>query len=540
MPPQYPEISQLDYPSVIGRRAREDSERTYLRFEDEHFTFADAHRLTNRLGNGLTRLGVARGEHVALMLDNCPEIAWYFFGIGKIGAVSVPLNTASKGELLARFLRQSRASCIVVAEHLVERIAEVAEQCPELRRCIIVTGRGPQTSNGTPGPAGLASVNHAELMDASDADPGVPVRFDNLVCLMFTSGTSGPSKAIMSTHAHSFSPAIALAKAFGYDRDDVMYTCLPLFHGNAMRSLFIAMITGGSVAIARKFSASGFFGDLRRYGATQFNLLGAMANILWAQPPSSADRGHGARKCMIVPMPAFAEPFSERFGVQLCSTYALTDFTYVSFLSPSDPKSKWRSAGRAQPDIELAILDADDFPVATGATGEICMRSRRPWVAAQGYYGMPEATVSAWRNLWFHTGDRGYVDEDGYLFFVDRKKDAIRRRGENISSYEVEQIIGQHPAVLDVAAYAVASEMSEDEVMVSVVRKADVGLSEEELLRWCGQQMAYFMIPRYIEFLPLLPRTLTEKVEKYKLQAAAEKRLHEIWDREKHGIKLAR
>ena len=539
---QFPEIRELDYTTIVGRRAREDGARTYLRFEDEHYTFLDAHQLTNRVGNGLMQHGVARGEHVALMLDNCPEIAWYLFGIGKIGAVSVPLNTASKGELLARFLRQSRTSCIVVAAHLVGRVAQVAAQCPELKRCVIVTGRGPAEADEAKMPPGLAGIGHQELMKVADVAPdtGVPVRFDDLACLMFTSGTSGPSKAIMSTHAHSFSPAISLAKAFDYGRDEVMYTCLPLFHGNAMRALFIAMITGGSVVVGRKFSASNFFADVRRYKATQFNLLGAMANILWAQAPSPADRDHGARKCMIVPMPAFAEPFSERFGLQLCSTYALTDFAYVSFLSTADPKSKWRSAGRVQPDIELAIVDEDDFPVPTGATGEICIRSRRPWIAAQGYYGMPEATVKAWRNLWFHTGDRGYIDGDGYLFFVDRKKDAIRRRGENISSYEVEQIIGQHPAVLDVAAFAVASEMSEDEVMVSVVLKPGEKLGEEELVRWSEKQMAHFMVPRYIEFLPSLPRTLTEKVEKYKLRIAAEQRLASVWDREKHGIKLAR
>jgi crotonobetaine/carnitine-CoA ligase len=537
---QYPGIRELDYTTIVGRRAREDGARTYLRFEDEHYTFLDAHRLTNRVGSGLMQHGVARGEHVALMLDNCPEIAWYFFGIGKIGAVSVPLNTATKGELLARFLRQSRASCIVVASHLLERIVAVAAQCPELKRCVVVTGRGAAQADEATAAPGLASITHHELMKAADGDPGVPVRFDDLACLMFTSGTSGPSKAIMSTHAHSFSPAIALAKAFDYGPDEVMYTCLPLFHGNAMRSLFIAMITGGSVAVGRKFSASNFFADVRHYKATQFNLLGAMANILWAQAPSPAERDHGASKCMIVPMPAFAEPFSERFGLQLCSTYALTDFAYVSFLSTADPKSKWRSAGRVQPDIEMAILDEDDFAVTPGATGEICIRSRRPWIAAQGYYGMPEATIAAWRNLWFHTGDRGYLDCDGYLFFVDRKKDAIRRRGENISSYEVEQIIGQHPAVLDVAAFAVASEMSEDEVMVSVVLRPGEPLGEEELVRWCARQMAYFMVPRYIEFLPALPRTLTEKVEKYKLRAAAEQRLASVWDREKHGIKLAR
>lgn len=530
------DIRTLDYVGVLQRRADADGGRTFLRFDEARYTFLDAQRITNRIGNGLLAAGVAPGDHVAILLDNCPEIAWYFFGAGKIRAAYVPLNTAAKGELLARFLRQSNASCIVLGAAYAGRVGEVAASCPDLKRCILVGGG---IAAGTTLGA-IEIIDHATVLEASDRPPGIPVRFSDLACLMFTSGTSGPSKAIMSTHAHSFMPAVSLARAFNYGPEEVMYTCLPLFHGNAVRSLFIAMVTGCSVAVGRRFSASGFWNDIRRFQATQFNLLGAMANILWAQPESPADREHGARKCMIVPMPAFAEPFARRFGIELCSTYALTDFAYVSFLSTADPRDKWQSAGKVQPDIALAIVDDDDFELAAGETGEICIRNRRPWISAQGYYGMPEATTAAWRNLWFHTGDRGYVDRDGYLFFVDRKKDAIRRRGENISSHEVEQIIGQHPAVLDVAAFAVASGMSEDEVMVNVVLRDGGRLGEEELVRWCARQMACFMVPRYVQFLPALPRTLTEKVEKFKLRAAAERDLSAIWDRERQGIELER
>lgn len=529
------DIRVMDYPSVLASRAARYGDKTFLRFEEQSYSFADADRITNGLGNGLLALGVRQHDKVALLLDNGPEIVWYLFANGKIGAVSVPLNTAAKGELLARFLRQSGATCIVVGAHLVNRLAEVAAECPDLVRCVVV-GAGADLA----ALAHLRPQAHGAVMGASATPLGIPVRFSDPVSLMFTSGTSGPSKANISTHAHSFAPALALARAFGYGPDDVLYTCLPLFHGNAMRSLFVAMACGCSVAVARRFSASGFWDDVRRTGATQFNLLGAMANILWARPPSDGDRAHGARKCMIVPMPAFARGFTERFGVRLCSTYALTDFSYVSFLSTDDPPEKWASAGRVQPDIEAAILDDDDFPVAPGVVGEICLRPRRPWVAAQGYDAMPAATVAAWRNLWFHTGDRGTLDADGYLFFVDRKKDAIRRRGENISSYEVEQILVRHTAVLDAAVYAVASELSEDEVMASIVLREGSTLTEADLVRWCGQQMAYFMVPRYVEFLPQLPRTMSEKVEKYKLRAGAEARLQHIWDRERAGIVLAR
>lgn len=524
----------LDYATVVRERAHTDGDRTYLRFEDMRYTFLDAHHLSNRVANGLRSLGVERGEHLALLLDNCPEIAWYYFGIGKLGGVSVPLNTAAKGELLARYLRQSEVVTVIVQRSLLQRLLDAARECPRISRIVVVED-GTQSVKTS-----VALFRHDEVIRAPDSDPGVAVRFNDVAYLSFTSGTSGPSKANISTHSHSFTMAAALARAFGYGRDEVMYTCLPLFHGNAMRSLFIPMMSGCSVAVARRFSVSSFWADIRRYEATQFNLLGAMVNMLWAQPPSALDREHRARKCMVLPIPSFASAFSDRFAVELYSTYALTDFGYISFMSTHDPASKWASAGRPQPDVELAILDDDDFPATSGQTGEICVRSRRPWTAAQGYYGMPEATVSAWRNLWFHTGDCGYVDADGYLFFVDRKKDAIRRRGENISSFEIEQIVMSHPAVLDVAAFAVASEMSEDEVVVSVVLRSGCELNEKSLVEFCAAHMAHFMVPRYVQFMPTLPRTITEKVEKYKLRAAAEADLAALWDRTKFGIRVER
>ena len=530
-------VYDLTYGTVLADRAARHGERLYLRFEEQRFTYLDAHHISNRVANGLAALGVKRGEHIALFMDNCPEIVWYYFGIGKLGAVSAPLNTAAKGQLLVRYLRQARATCLVIDAQYLDRLDDVVEHYPDLKQCIVVHG---DAAAGGKRASALPVTMHHDVVSADDADPGVAVSFKDTAYLSFTSGTSGPSKASLATHAHTYLMAGAIARAFSYDANEVMYTCLPLFHGNAMRSLFVAQMAGCSIALARRFSASAFWDDIRRYGATQFNLLGAIANILWSRPESAADRDHTARKCMIVPVPSFAEQFCERFNVKIHSTYALTDYGYLSFLTPDDPPEKRRSAGRAQPDVDIAILDDDDNAQPSGQTGEICVRNRRPWIAAQGYYGMPEETIRAWRNLWFHTGDRGYLDEDGYLFFVDRKKDAIRRRGENISSFEVEQIILKNPAVLDVAAFAMASEMSEDEVMVSVVLREDRVLTEEILVRWCAEHMAYFMVPRYVQFLPELPRTLTEKVEKYRLRAEAEKNLASVWDREKHGITIAR
>jgi crotonobetaine/carnitine-CoA ligase len=330
------------------------------------------------------------------------------------------------------------------------------------------------------------------------------------------------------------------ACAFGYKRDDVLYTCLPLFHGNALvGTCFSALAVGAAIALSRRFSVSRFWDEVSSMGATQFNLLGVMANFLWAQPPSPQDRSHRVRQCTMVPLPTFAHEFEERFGLQLTSIYALSDYGLGTLLPPGHPPEKRGSAGQPAPGVDLAILDDEDMAVPQGVVGEIALRAREPWTTGQEYWKMPEATVNSRRNLWFHTGDRGYLDPDGYLYFVDRKKDAIRRRGENISSWEIENIIQAHPAVLEAAAYPVRAE-SEDEVMVSIVCREGQPLEPADLIAYCREHMSYFMVPRYVEYLDKLPRTLTQKVEKYKLREQAELRLDSVWDREAAGIRVTR
>jgi crotonobetaine/carnitine-CoA ligase len=526
---------------VLAQRAREAGERTYLMFDGQRFTYAEVDQLTNRLANGMRAAGVARGEHVALLFENRPEMLWASFALAKLGAVAVPLNTAAKGELLQSYLAVSECVTLVTEAALVERFATASANCPLITR-MIVADLDAQQIEQSAARFGRQTLGWNTLLDASDEAPDMPtpVKVSDTFLLMFTSGTTGPSKANVSPHGRSINFGLRRVQAFGYQPEDVLYTCLPLFHGNALVSTCMAaLVAGCSVALSRRFSVSKFWDEVREVGATQFNLLGVMANFLYNQPPSPRDREHTVRQCTMVPMPAFNEAFEERFGLRLTSVYSLSDFSLTTVLGPDRPAGKSRSAGVPVPGVTVAILDEDDMRLPTGQIGEIAMRTDEPWTTSQGYWGKPEATVEAWRNLWFHTGDRGYLDADGYLYFVDRKKDAIRRRGENISSWEVEQIVQRHPAVQEVAAFPV-SGLSEDEVMVSVVPRAGQVLDPAELVRFCQENMAYFMVPRYIELVEALPRTLTEKIEKYKLRADAEARLADIWDREKAGIVVKR
>ena len=525
---------------VVADKAALHGDRTFVRFEDRSYSYRELDLLSNRIANGLVQLGVNKGTHVALMLDNKPEIILIYFALGKLGAVAVPLNTAAKGELLAYYLMQSDSEMVIADAALVPRIAAVAARAPKLRQIVCVRDDKAPTSDS--GETGLPQSDFSDLLAAADTRPEVEIRFCDLYALLYTSGTTGPSKGIISTHAHSLGCGFELAQTYGYRPDDVIYLCLPMFHGNAwLCSVLPAFVADASIVVARRFSVTTFWDDIRRYDVTQFNSLGAMTNFIWSKPPDPRDRDHKVRQMMVVPTPLqIYHAFEQRFGVKFTSVYALTDCGIVTARGPDDPPEKWASGGKPCEYVEIRIVDDDDFELPRGQTGEILVRTTMPWHHAQGYYNMPEATARTYRNLWFHTGDRGYQDEDGYIYFVDRKKDAIRRRGENISSFEVEQIILKHPAVLEVAAFPVTSEHTEDEVMVSVVLREGQTLSEVGLIEHCQENMAYFMVPRFIEFAPDLPKTMTEKVEKYKLKADAEQRLSAIWDREKAGIVVKR
>jgi len=540
-------LRRIDLPlreRTIGRLlaglARTRPDHACVLFEGQRFSFADVERLTNRIARGFMRVGVRRGDHVALMLGNRPETLWTYFALGKIGAVAVPMNVAARGELLAGQLALSDATALVTEASLIDRFAQVRERVPGIRR-VVALDVDAQRASALSASLGLDVERWDALADACDDAPGVDVSFRDPFLIMFTSGTTGPSKGSVSPQAYPITYGLQRAECFGYLDTDVLFTCLPLFHGNALiGTCFSALVAGATIALSRRFSARSFWQEVRDSGATQVNLLGAMANFLWSQPAGPQDRDHRVRQSTMVPLPEFASAFEARFGLKLTSVYALSDYGMGTLLGPDHPPAKWRSAGLPAPDVEVAIVDDDDVALPPGEAGEIVLRARNPWTVGQGYWRMPDATVQAWRNLWFHTGDRGYLDPDGYLYFVDRKKDAIRRRGENISSWEVERIVQNHPAVLEAAAYPVRAELPEDEVMVSVVLRPGASLTHEALVAHCNAHMAYFMVPRFVEFVDALPRTMTEKVEKYRLRDAAQARLASVWDREKAGVRLAR
>jgi crotonobetaine/carnitine-CoA ligase len=518
---------------VLEEQAATHGHRVFLDFKgEEKVSYRQLNERANRYANAFLAQGIGKESKVAVMLANCPEYLYCWFGLAKIGAVMVPLNTAHKGELLAYLIEQSDAEAVIVDAAWLTRIAETESALKQVKQVWV---------HGAVADVTLNKINIsalAELNESSEESPNVEVRHSDPMAILFTSGTTGPSKGVVMSHHYYYYAARTIGGGMKDGSDDVLYTCLPLFHVNAqVCTVLAAMIFDAQVAMYEHFSATTFWDEIRRSRATVFLALGAMGNILVKAAPRDDDAKHNVRLAMVVPPPEDLEAFESRFGLRVVyETFGMTE----GIITPPEIIEPRRTGccGRPSSATEVSIVDEDDNTLGPREVGEIVMRPREPDTMMSGYYRMPEATLAAFRNLWFHTGDLGWMDEDGFLYFVGRKKEAIRRRGENISAFEVERIVNQHPAVLESAAIAVPSELSEDDVKIVVVLKEGARLSPEELLGFCEQRMAYFMVPRYIEFREALPKTPTQRVEKYKLQAEGQSA--EAWDRERAGYRLER
>lgn len=526
-------VKQRVLGAVLEEQAAIHGQRVFLDFKgDATVSYQQLNEGANRFANGLLSSRIGRGAKVAVMLPNCPEYLYCWFGLAKIGAVMVPINTAHNGELLQYIVNHSDAEAVIVDSTLLKRVLEIESGIGKVKRKFV---RGWHNETW---PGSIKTTSLADLTGASAESTCADVKHSDPVTILFTSGTTGPSKGVVMSHHYYYSAARAIGAGMNDGPDDILYTCLPLFHVNAQVCTVLAgLLFDARVAMYEHFSASTFWEEIRRSRATVFLALGAMGNILYKAPPRTDDRDHDVRLAMVVPPPEDLEGFEKRFGVRVVyETFGMTEgiVTPPAVIEPRRPGC----CGRPSERVDVKIVDEDDLSLSSGQTGEIVIRPRDPYTMMSGYYNMPDETLSAFRNLWFHTGDLGYLDDEGFLYFVGRKKESIRRRGENISAFEVERIVNQHPSVLESAAIPVASELGEDDLKIVVVLKEGEGLRPEELIELCEDRMAYFMVPRFIELRDALPKTPTQRVEKYKLQAEGVK--PGDWDREKAGYVLSR
>ena len=517
-------------PRVLRRAADAQPGWPFILHGEERYTYADVERLSTQLAHGLRKWGVTKGSRVASLLDNSPAYILTLFAIAKLGALNVPINTAARGALLRYYIEDAQCTHAMVQDSYLEVLRE---SFAHISVPLAVMGA---TSDG--GPSWQDLLADGEAMGEKSLD--VEINAWDPWLILYTSGTTGPSKGSLCPHAHSLSIGRTQAGRMALEPSDRMYTCLPLFHGNALNySTLTALWARATIALETRFSARRFWSDIQRYRATQFNAMMVVTSILEKLPVTPEEQSNPVRIAALVPPPANRRQLEQRWGLQIISQYALSEACPVAVLAPGEAYDKPRTSGRVSEEIELRIVDEHDCEVPRGQPGEIVIRTRQPWTMFSGYYGKTEATLAAWRNLWFHTGDRAYLDADGYLFFVDRVKDAIRRRGENISAYEIETILKGHDAIVEAAAVPVPSELGEDEVAVYIVRSG-VELTEHAVIEYAVQKMAYYMVPRYVRFIQDLPKTPSQKIAKHVLRDDAKRTYREMWDREAAGVKVDR
>ncbi|SOC43123.1 AMP-binding protein [Ureibacillus acetophenoni] len=521
------------FPAIIEFRSQMEGDRPFIKFETNELTYKQLNDQSTKLASSLSSLGFSKGDTCAVMLPNCEQFMYSWVGLSKLGVIEVPVNTAYKGDLFAHILNQSKCKGIIISTEWIERLLFIQNQLETLQYVIVVGDYIQPPSSQFEWLSFEALLNNKSnnlvFPSITPQDPAV---------ILFTSGTTGPSKGVVLSHSANFSVANTACELMDYDESDCLYSMFPLFHVNARyTTVLVGLIAGARVVLHNRFSASRFWDICRSEGITAFNFMGSMLTILMKQPESEDDRNHQVKKIYGAPTPSgLYEKFTKRFGVSIAEVYGSTELGTAAANPPNN--FKVGACGKEVSIYEVEIHDEEGYSVPTGVLGEIVVRPRKSGVMFSGYYGNAEATVKAWENLWFHTGDVGYIDEEGYLYFADRKKDVVRRKGENISSYEVESVINRHPKVAECAIIGVPSELSEEEVMAVIVLKDHVQLDPVELLNYCENHLAHFAVPRYIRVVNEFPRTPSQRIEKYKLRN--EGVTADTWDRQTVNYQVRR
>jgi len=522
---------------ILLRNAETNPDKPFLLAGDRAYSYGETNQLANAYARAFSELGIRQGDTVAFLMKTCVDFVFATFGVMKLGAVWVPTNTDYKGTWLEDTLDDSRARLLVVDEGLLPRFTALDGDFSF--RHVLVKGDRPAADIGIP----CSTIADAIAQGGSEPDQS-EIRYGDTAAVLWTSGTTGRSKGVMQSHNAWVRAAISGGVTTKTADDDVIYCCLPMYNSAAwVANVYRALVYGIPVAIDQEFSASTFWERCRHYSATQIFTLGAMHMFLWNAPQRPEDRDHSVRHASMVPIPDnLIQPMKDRFGLSTIDQgYGQSEAMGI-FQRMDDGSQTWAPGclGDVLPGIEVALLDDDDRKVAAGEVGEFCARPTEPYVLFNGYFHNPEATVSSYSNLWYHTGDLGKQDDHGNYYFVDRKADFIRYKGRNISSFAVEAAVNAHPEVLQSAAHGVVSEEleAEAEVKVCAVLKEGASLSAEELARFINDNAPYFFVPRYIEFLDSLPSTPTGRVQKFKLRDRGV--TPQTWDGKKEGFQVRR
>jgi len=518
-------VESFSVPAVLDRRADQYGDQVMMSIAGTPVTFAQMRDRSCAAAHVLHDLGVQRGETVALFTGTCPEWVYFWLGAARIGAVSAAVNAASKGEFLAHALNLSQAAVVITDADREERLAEVAGDIATVRSSLVQGSSLDEALSNAP-------------VSAPDAEP---VGSGDIGALFFTSGTTGPSKAVATTWHYLFTAAATAASCWELRQGDTLWTAMPLFHLSAAPTVLAPMLVGGTSVLAAAFHPGRVWDEIRDCGAVGFAGAGAMVSMLWNLTPQPRDAELGLRFISAAPISADRyRAIEERYRCRIVTMYGMTEAFPIAYKAVSDEGIPGTS-GQVNPAFDVRIIDRQGRPLPAGLVGEIACRARTTHAMSEGY--VSSAPGSAGLQVdphaeWFGTGDLGSLDDDGNLTYVDRAKDSLRRRGENVSSVEVEQTVMGHPAVAEAAAVGIPSDLGEDDILVVVTLCEGATVDFAELLDFCSARMPYFCVPRYLEAIDEIPKNVIGRVRKDVLRSRGLGA--DAWDREAHGYVLTR
>lgn len=515
----------LILPQLIARRAELTPDRTFIQHVDgSEITYSALHAQALRWASGLVSLGVEPKHTVLTMLPNGIDAVAAWLAAAWSGGWEVPVNNEYRGRLLAYLINNSTARTIITTTEFLERILDVRGELETLRNVVVVDAASTHE-------AGELRILPRSAIDDNPVVDFAGPRHCDIATIVYTSGTTGPSKGVLMPWAQCHAMSTGCIPLDDLGPDDAWYVPFPLYHMSGKHALYAAALTGARFVTRRQFSTNNFWNEVKRYDCAVTLLIGTTASFIGGLPAREDDADNPLTSVLMAPLPADAEAFKKRFGIRIATVFNMTE---ISSPIRAGFDLHGRSCGRLRDGYEVRIVDDEDEEVPTGEAGEIIVRSRDPWVLNVGYYNMPDKTAEAWRNGWFHTGDFGKIDSGGNFYYLDRKKDALRRRGENISSMELEAVISDCPGVVECAVIGVPSEVGEDEVKTCLVATSD--FRPEQLIAYLAPLVPRFMIPRFVEIMDALPKTPTEKVRKDALRTAGVNAA--TWDREREGLVL--
>ncbi|MCX5852867.1 MAG: AMP-binding protein [Deltaproteobacteria bacterium] len=508
--------TRLNWAVILEEQAEKWNDKPFLHvlYNDRFITYGDMDRNANRMARYLLQIGGAPGTGVSVLMGNSPQFLDIFFGIQKIGMYMNPVNTALRGESLAYIIDNSDTEILVVDHDLLDLYKSVQSEIPKIKNVVINTLEAP---DGFVMPRDMYDLKEAYRDEIPSTKPQVEFSDDSILIIMYTSGTTGLPKGVVARYNRNILERLKPLVGLLLPPDTIYYTPLPLFHGNALFvTVTMALIVGGTVALNKKFSASRFWEDIHHARATIFNTIGAILPILMKQPENVHEKNNTINYVLSGGCPASLwEPFESRFGVKLWEVYGAVDGTGQLINLGDGPKG---SIGKPV-NYVIRIIDEKGNDIPPGQPGELLFQVQKDRKSTVEYYKNREATEEKTRGEWEYTGDLVYQDEQGYLYFVGRCTDSMRRRGENVSAYEVEKIILKHPAVLECAVYGVPSELTEDDIMAAVKPVEGMKIEPKELWNFLEDKLARFAIPRYIRIVDDFPRTETFRIRKNELKA---------------------